>query len=229
MNSHGATPAGAGAAARCPAWLRLARRCALTDSRARARAAGYVHETVTLRSLVPGCFALANEESAEFSWFPGYAWTIASCGECGAHIGWLFRTLRPRWRASRLAAALQELIAARTQLELGGMLLHARRLAIPAHPGAFAALLPTLLQRAAELLGRHHRVWKRVARRALEHQQRELLRQPQRRRGRARSRSDPAAAFSASSAPASAVPATADAAMDGQGDRVGASAPARAT
>lgn len=24
------------------------------------------------------------------SWFPGYAWRIASCGHCGTHLGWLF-------------------------------------------------------------------------------------------------------------------------------------------
>lgn len=26
-----------------------------------------------------------------FSWFPGFAWTIASCPQCGAHLGWGFQ------------------------------------------------------------------------------------------------------------------------------------------
>lgn len=26
----------------------------------------------------------------EFSWFPGYAWRIAVCHECAAHLGWTF-------------------------------------------------------------------------------------------------------------------------------------------
>ena len=28
--------------------------------------------------------------SKEDSWFPGYSWRIASCGECASHLGWLF-------------------------------------------------------------------------------------------------------------------------------------------
>ena len=28
--------------------------------------------------------------STEDSWFPGYAWRVASCGECASHLGWLF-------------------------------------------------------------------------------------------------------------------------------------------
>lgn len=32
--------------------------------------------------------------TAEHSWFPGYAWTIASCRECGQHLGWRFTATR---------------------------------------------------------------------------------------------------------------------------------------
>ena len=28
------------------------------------------------------------QQSTEHSWFPGYAWTIALCTRCGAHLGW---------------------------------------------------------------------------------------------------------------------------------------------
>lgn len=31
--------------------------------------------------------------TAEFSWFPGYAWSIVHCGGCGSHLGWAFDTI----------------------------------------------------------------------------------------------------------------------------------------
>ncbi|MBR9970778.1 cereblon family protein [Magnetospirillum sulfuroxidans] len=33
---------------------------------------------------------LVGPPSAEFSWFRGYAWTIAQCGQCGSHLGWRY-------------------------------------------------------------------------------------------------------------------------------------------
>ncbi|KAH9638896.1 hypothetical protein HF086_012849 [Spodoptera exigua] len=37
--------------------------------------------------------------SAEYSWFPGYTWTVALCANCMVHVGWRFealkRSLRP--------------------------------------------------------------------------------------------------------------------------------------
>ena len=44
-----------------------------------------------------GCFVAApgckhvGDTSAAFSWFPGWAWQIAICGSCRAHVGWIFR------------------------------------------------------------------------------------------------------------------------------------------
>jgi hypothetical protein len=49
---------------------------------------GYVHDF--------GCFAPAEgcatvgPSTEEHTWFPGYAWTMARCGACGAHVGWRF-------------------------------------------------------------------------------------------------------------------------------------------
>ncbi len=38
----------------------------------------------------PGC-AVSGEESTFWSWFRGFAWRMAVCGGCGAHVGWSFR------------------------------------------------------------------------------------------------------------------------------------------
>jgi hypothetical protein len=44
-----------------------------------------------------GCFAraegcrAASPPSSEWSWFPGYRWQIASCADCGLHLGWAFQ------------------------------------------------------------------------------------------------------------------------------------------
>ncbi|XP_044598142.1 protein cereblon isoform X1 [Cotesia glomerata] len=68
--------------------------------------AGAIHETITLhkaQSLV-----LDNTPpSSEYSWFPGYQWTIAHCGGCRSHMGWRFtaaqRDLKPQsfWGLTR--------------------------------------------------------------------------------------------------------------------------------
>ena len=39
----------------------------------------------------PGCLAI-GEETSYFSWFPGYAWQIALCGQCLTLLGWAFRS-----------------------------------------------------------------------------------------------------------------------------------------
>jgi hypothetical protein len=33
---------------------------------------------------------LAGEATTEFSWFSGYAWQMAYCGNCGSHLGWYY-------------------------------------------------------------------------------------------------------------------------------------------
>lgn len=38
----------------------------------------------------PGC-AYVGAPSEEFSWFPGWSWQIAVCGQCRSHVGWIFR------------------------------------------------------------------------------------------------------------------------------------------
>ena len=45
-----------------------------------------------------GCFGQASGcgagggESSEFTWFPGYTWRVALCGQCLTLLGWSFRS-----------------------------------------------------------------------------------------------------------------------------------------
>lgn len=36
-----------------------------------------------------GC-AISGQPTAADTWFPGFHWRIATCGECRAHLGWYF-------------------------------------------------------------------------------------------------------------------------------------------
>lgn len=38
----------------------------------------------------PGCVMIGRPTS-RWTWFPGYRWQVALCGQCGAHLGWRFR------------------------------------------------------------------------------------------------------------------------------------------
>ncbi|XP_014770294.1 protein cereblon isoform X1 [Octopus bimaculoides] len=49
---------------------------------------GHVHETVTVHKAKG--LTLIGQPSTENSWFPGYAWTIINCSQCGSHMGWRF-------------------------------------------------------------------------------------------------------------------------------------------
>ncbi|KAG8436081.1 hypothetical protein GDO86_007256 [Hymenochirus boettgeri] len=53
---------------------------------------GYVHETLTVYKAFN--VSLVGRPSTENSWFPGYAWTIAQCKDCGSHMGWKFSAVR---------------------------------------------------------------------------------------------------------------------------------------
>ena len=38
----------------------------------------------------PGCAAVGGA-TAEHTWFPGYAWRVAVCAGCNAHLGWTYQ------------------------------------------------------------------------------------------------------------------------------------------
>jgi len=39
----------------------------------------------------PGCSVIGPAEE-RYSWFEGYAWRTAYCGNCGTHLGWRFES-----------------------------------------------------------------------------------------------------------------------------------------
>ncbi|XP_049824983.1 protein cereblon [Aethina tumida] len=49
---------------------------------------GHVYETVTVSEAKN--FKLVGNPSKQFSWFPGYSWTIMQCRQCNKHLGWRF-------------------------------------------------------------------------------------------------------------------------------------------
>mmetsp|Transcript_3125 Transcript_3125/g.4826 ORF Transcript_3125/g.4826 Transcript_3125/m.4826 type:complete len:514 (-) Transcript_3125:61-1602(-) len=55
---------------------------------------GCVHQTVTVRKILQSKVLCHGRPSNEDTWFPGYSWTIAYCGNCYNHLGWKF-TLDP--------------------------------------------------------------------------------------------------------------------------------------
>ncbi|XP_062096493.1 uncharacterized protein LOC133802239 [Humulus lupulus] len=59
---------------------------------------GFVHEVITLYRA--NDLTLVGVPVREYSWFPGYAWTITNCASCGNQMGWLFtatkKNLKPR-------------------------------------------------------------------------------------------------------------------------------------
>ncbi|XP_077297265.1 protein cereblon-like isoform X2 [Arctopsyche grandis] len=74
---------------------------------------GYVHNIVTVKSTMN--IDLQGRPSLEFTWFPGYYWTIAVCSRCFSHIGWKFtaekKSLRPQsfWGLTRNAVTPKNL------------------------------------------------------------------------------------------------------------------------
>lgn len=49
---------------------------------------GQLREVVALRRAEGLIFS--GESSTELSWFSGYAWRIAGCASCRAHLGWRY-------------------------------------------------------------------------------------------------------------------------------------------
>lgn len=45
--------------------------------------------TILCFAEAPGC-AVQGDSSSDFTWFPGYRWTVAMCRGCAVHIGWRF-------------------------------------------------------------------------------------------------------------------------------------------
>jgi len=45
-----------------------------------------------------GCFAFARgcvvrgQPTLEYTWFPGFGWSIALCSECAIHLGWFYES-----------------------------------------------------------------------------------------------------------------------------------------
>ncbi|KAM2969555.1 hypothetical protein FF2_016641 [Malus domestica] len=60
---------------------------------------GHVHEIMTFYKA--NGLALIGPPTSEYSWFPGYAWTITNCAGCETHMGWLFtatkKNLKPKY------------------------------------------------------------------------------------------------------------------------------------
>ncbi|TKY74528.1 cereblon protein [Spatholobus suberectus] len=59
---------------------------------------GYVHEIMTLYKA--NGLSLIGPTVAEYSWFPGYAWTIATCATCKTQMGWLFTARNKKLKPS---------------------------------------------------------------------------------------------------------------------------------
>ena len=51
---------------------------------------GYIYQ-IGCFIQAPGC-VIIGEETSHFSWFPGYTWRIALCGQCLTLLGWTFRS-----------------------------------------------------------------------------------------------------------------------------------------
>lgn len=62
-------------------------------------AEGYHHDTFTL--LKAENIVAISSPSTHFSWFPGYAWSIAICRQCQKHLGWQFIATKPRLQPAK--------------------------------------------------------------------------------------------------------------------------------
>ena len=60
---------------------------------------GALHDMITVSAVEPrpgatrggrSSLAMRGEPETAHSWFPGFAWTVANCARCHAHVGWRF-------------------------------------------------------------------------------------------------------------------------------------------
>jgi hypothetical protein len=52
--------------------------------------AGIIFEIICFTA-APGCI-IQSEASSNFSWFSGFTWRVAFCGNCFTHLGWFFES-----------------------------------------------------------------------------------------------------------------------------------------
>eukprot|EP00092_Neocalanus_flemingeri_P026199 GFUD01028396.1.p1 GENE.GFUD01028396.1~~GFUD01028396.1.p1 ORF type:complete len:501 (-),score=156.82 GFUD01028396.1:23-1525(-) len=75
---------------------------------------GHVHETLTLYKAKN--LRLVGQPSTEYSWFPGYAWTITECLGCWNHIGWKFTAFNPNLRPEKFYGFSRRSIEAKVEV-----------------------------------------------------------------------------------------------------------------
>ncbi|VDN34888.1 unnamed protein product [Gongylonema pulchrum] len=66
----------------------ICKNCGSTLCRMEHMITGYVHDLFTVSEVTST--TARGQPSAEYSWFPGYKWTIHECANCGQHVGWRF-------------------------------------------------------------------------------------------------------------------------------------------
>ena len=79
---------------------------------------GTLHETLTLfkaRNL-----RLVGRASSEYSWFPGYAWTITECLGCWSHIGWKFTATQSKLTPAKFYGFSRKNIEAKVEVPESG-------------------------------------------------------------------------------------------------------------
>ena len=75
---------------------------------------GHVHETLTLYKTKN--LRLVGQPSTEYSWFPGYAWTITECLGCWSHIGWKFTATNTKLRPEKFYGFSRRSIEAKVEV-----------------------------------------------------------------------------------------------------------------
>jgi len=75
---------------------------------------GHVHETLTLYKAKN--LRLVGRPSTEYSWFPGYAWTITECLGCWSHIGWKFTSTNSKLRPEKFYGFSRKSIDAKAEV-----------------------------------------------------------------------------------------------------------------